>query len=86
MSEYKNENSFVLFTNNKKEKETQPDYNGKITLADGTELRLAAWLKTSASGNKFLSGKVSEFQDQEPTKKVEVKTATLEDLDGDLPF
>lgn len=84
MSEYRNENTFVLFTNNKKEKQTQPDYQGKITLADGTELRLAAWLKTSSNGNQFLSGKVSEFQDQ--AEKPAPKKDSLEPQSDDLLF
>lgn len=83
MSEYSNQNSFVLFTNNKKEKETQPDYQGKIVLEDGRELRLAAWLKESKGGTKFLSGKVSEFPDQ-PVTKTPAQVSQEEDLG--LPF
>ena len=84
MSEYSNENSFVLFTNNKKEKENQPDYQGKITLEDGRELRLAAWLRESKGGSKFLSGKVSEFLEQTEAPKA-AKKAPVED-DDQLPF
>ena len=58
---YDNKDSFVLFRNDRKEKDNQPDYTGKITLPDGTERRLAAWLKEGKSGKVF-SGKVSDYQ------------------------
>jgi len=58
---YDNTNSFVLFKNDRKEKETQPDYTGKVTLEDGTEKRLAAWIKDGKNG-KFMSGKISDYQ------------------------
>jgi len=64
MTQYDNTNSFVLFRNDKQGNENRPDYTGKITLEDGKELRLAAWIKEGQKG-KFMAGKVSEFQQRQ---------------------
>ena len=54
----------VIFKNDKKQKETHPDYTGKVTL-NGKELSVSLWIKESAKC-KYMSGTVQEFQ-----KKVE---------------
>ncbi len=54
------DNSGALFRNDRKEKETQPDYDGYIVIA-GRKYRLAAWIKTGKSGTKFMSLAVEEF-------------------------
>ena len=59
--QYSNENSFALFKNEKSQ-DNQPDYTGNITLSDGKEMRLAAWIRESKSGLKYLSGTMSEPQ------------------------
>lgn len=52
--------AFSLFKNDKKTKETQPDWKGSIKLPDGTEYWFDAWNKTSTSstGGSFISGKL----------------------------
>lgn len=60
MPEFDNTNRGVLFKNDNKEKETQPDYSGNINV-EGKEFSLAAWIRTSKDGSKkFLSVSVSE--------------------------
>lgn len=59
MSNY--DNSGALFKNSKKEKESQPDLTGKITV-NGVEYNLYGWGNTSKSGNEYISLKVSEFK------------------------
>ena len=57
--------SGVLFKNDRKEKETHPDYKGKINCG-GTERWLSAWIKEGKSG-KFMSlaiGDPTESQDR----------------------
>tara|TARA_B110000444_G_C18250613_1_gene327415 strand:+ start:86 stop:328 length:243 start_codon:yes stop_codon:yes gene_type:complete len=61
MADYDNTNSFALFKNEKSQ-DNQPDYTGNITLEGGKEMRLAAWIRESKSGLKFLSGVMSEPQ------------------------
>lgn len=59
MPEYNNENRGVLFKNEKKESDRQPDYTGKLNI-DGVDKELAAWIQTSQGGKKYLSIRVSE--------------------------
>ena len=77
--EYSNENSFALFKNDKGDNEARPDYTGNVTLADGKEMRMAAWVRESKSGLKFLSGRLSE-----PQPKADVVNAAVEG--SDVPF
>ena len=57
--QYDNTNRGVLFKNDKGDNPARPDYSGNINV-NGEEFRLAAWLKDSASGNKFMSLSVSK--------------------------
>ena len=47
--------SFSLFKNNKKEKETQPDYRGEGKDLDGNAIEVAAWIREPKGGGKFMS-------------------------------
>ena len=80
MAEYDNNNTFVLFKNDKGDNERRPDYTGTITLEDGKEMNLSAWIRTSKDGKKFFSGAVSEKKNQQQRQE-----ATVADLD-DIPF
>ena len=43
--QYDNSSRGVLFKNDRKEKETHPDYKGSYTDANGAEFWLSAWIK-----------------------------------------
>lgn len=58
----KRDNSGVLFTNNKREKETHPHYNGKATI-NGTEFYVSSWVKEGKTG-KYLSLSFKPVQEQ----------------------
>ena len=58
----KKDNSGVLFTNNKREKESHPHYNGKATI-NGTEYYVSSWVKEGKTG-KFLSLSFKPVQEQ----------------------
>lgn len=78
MTDYDNTNSGALFKNDKGDNPNRPDYTGELNV-EGKEMRIAAWLKTSKAGNKFMSLSVSEKEN----------TATADtnfDDDSDLPF
>jgi hypothetical protein len=79
------DNSGVLFQNDRKEKDNQPDYTGNITM-DGVKKRLAGWKKTSKSdpSKSFLSLSVSDFQEQkDPSPQSQPQAPVSND---DLPF
>ena len=75
------DNSGVLFVNDRKEKDSQPDYTGNIVMG-GVKKRLAGWKKTSKSDPSmtFLSISVSDFQE----KKEEPGMRKIDH--DDLPF
>lgn len=52
--QYDNELKGVLFVNDKKVKDTDPNYNGSATI-DGVEYWMSGWKKTSKEGKSFLS-------------------------------
>lgn len=50
----KYDNSGALFKNDRKEKETQPDYTGQA-LINGVDYWMDAWMKEAESGRKYMS-------------------------------
>ena len=76
---YDNTNRWVLFKNDRKEKETQPDMTGNINV-DGKEFWLSAWTKQSEKWTKFLSISIKEKD------ATESKASDDLDVTSDLPF
>ena len=77
------ENSGALFRNDKKVAgSNQPDYTGNITI-NGERKRLAAWMKESQAGNKFMSIQISDFTNEQTAPKPAQQPAQEDD---DLPF
>ena len=78
--QYDNTNSFALFKQvDKQGNDARPDYTGNVTLENGKEMRMAAWVRESKSGLKFLSGRLSEPQDNSNVNNASVEGA-------DVPF
>lgn len=53
MADYDNNMAGVLFKNERKAKDTDPDYTGNCEI-NHEEMWLSAWIKTSGKGKKFL--------------------------------
>lgn len=65
MTEYDNTNRGVLFVNNRKERDSQPDRTGSLNVG-GVEYFIDGWLKKSRDGGQFLSLSVKQ-KDKQPS-------------------
>lgn len=67
---YDNNNKITLFKNDKKGNEKAPDYRGTTTL-NNQEYKVAMWIRTSATGAKYMSGTVEldTYKKQEEVKE-----------------
>lgn len=78
MTDYDNRNTFVLFQNDKEGNDKRPDYKGTMVNADGQEQKIAAWIRKSKTGKKFMSGKI----DMEGAPAAKKAPATIQEAFG----
>ena len=75
--------SFSLFKNDRKEKDTHPDYRGDGLDLSGNPVWVSAWLKEGAKG-KFMSCSMQPKEAKQENKPGANVPAA--DYDSDLPF
>jgi hypothetical protein len=80
---YDNTNRWTLNKNDRKDKDSHPDYKGKINV-NGVEFYLDGWIKEGANG-KFISGSIKEIGANGSAPRPQ-PTAFDTDLDDDVPF
>jgi hypothetical protein len=90
MSNYDNTNRGALFTNDRKQADNHPDYQGKINV-DGTDWEISGWSRTGKSGKKFMSLSVKPpwkpTQERSPVETSRREQAAPADLgNDDFPF
>jgi uncharacterized protein (DUF736 family) len=83
--DYDNTNRGVLFRNDRKETETQPDFTGSIDV-DGVDHYLSAWVKESKQGKKFFSLSVKAKDAVAKPAMQKAKQVIQEDFEDDIPF
>jgi hypothetical protein len=92
MTDYDNNNRGVLFKNDRKSQDSQPDYKGSINV-NGQELWLSAWIKSGQKG-KFMSLSVTPKEAQQaapaPTQRRSAppppRQPGYQDDGSDVPF
>jgi hypothetical protein len=78
------DNSGVLFSNDKREKESHPHYKGNVRV-NGQEYWISGWIKEGKNG-KFMGLALSPKEEQAQTQAKAKPKAGFDDLDSDLPF
>lgn len=80
-----------LFRNNRKEKDTHPDYNGSCRI-DGHDMWMSAWLRERPNGEKYFSfafkrkDGTSDRPAQTVISQVRQHFPDAKVLDDDIPF
>ena len=76
-----------LFKNDKREKDTQPQYKGTVKDPDGREMWISAWLEESKSGTKYFSLSLQYKDEVDKRGMDQARQAAQPDFeDEDLPF
>jgi hypothetical protein len=92
---YDNNNTGMLSRNERKEKDTHPDFKGSINV-DGVDYWLSAWTKEGKPGGKMegkkffslsVQPKEQKYSAPEPQRKAPVNSGSgFESMDDDVPF
>jgi len=93
--------SGVLFANDRKQSDKQPDYIGNLEIdaetvcdlyqqmqsgGDHPKVNLVGWRKTSKNGKTFLSVKVSVMRERTQQAVTGYQAPSNNDLNDDIPF
>lgn len=84
---YDNTNRGILFTNNRKQKSSQPDFTGKLNV-NGEDFEISGWNKQGKSGS-FVSLSVKPPYQKAGTHKGFDRQGDIpqrNDMDDEIPF
>lgn len=83
---YDRTNTGALFKNDKQGNDKRPDYRGKLNVG-GVDYEVAAWLKSSKAGTKYLSLSVQLPRERVvPESQAVAAPQSAPAFDDDLPF
>jgi hypothetical protein len=92
---YDNTNAGIISRNERKEKDTHPDFSGTINV-DGIEYWLSGWTKEGRAGSKMEGRKYLSLsvrrKDNQPAASPSAapapaaKGSGFDDMDDDIPF
>lgn len=89
MSNYDNTNSGMLAKNDRKEKDTHPDYRGVINV-DGVDYWLSAWIKVGRDGSKMQGQKYFSLsvkaKDEQAKPAKGSQGSGFDDMADEIPF
>lgn len=90
MSEYDNTNTGAIFVNDKGGNDKRPDRKGTLNV-EGVDYWISGWLRTSKSGDPFLSLKVERKDKQQnqarPAPQARPEAVKFDDDDdSSIPF
>ena len=85
MTEYDNNDRGALFKNDRKEKETHPDYNGTINVG-GVDYWLNSWLKKDRNGKTYMSLSVKPKEPRQETPPATGSGSFEDDVNDEIPF
>jgi len=89
--EYDNNLRGVLFKNDRKEKDTHPDYKGQCEV-DGEEFWISSWIKEGAKGKYMTLSFTAKDQPKNPPAREPQRQSRQEQrggfdsMDDDIPF
>jgi len=76
------EGQINIFTNQLRDKDSQPDYWGKCVI-DGVEKRISLWKNIGKSGNPYLGGQIQDYQPNDGAPQSSAVQTAIADVDSD---
>jgi hypothetical protein len=87
MADYDNTNRGSIWKNDKKEKDTHPDFTGSLNVG-GTEYWVSAWKRKEGASAKApaLSFQIKPKDDAKPSGRAPAPAGGRGDMDDEIPF